>query len=122
MLIAEDKQSCTHQFLLSQQGVEFGFGILKSEFIGAIDDPNNSIGLFEVVPPVGPDGSLSSDVPDVEFVVFVVEGLDVEAEGGGDLVDVLAVEFFDDGGFAGVVEAEDEEPHFLLFLFGFLDD
>ena len=63
--------------------------------------------MFEVVPPVGPDGSLSSDIPDVEFVVFIVEGLDVEAESGGDLVDVLAVEFFDDGGFAGVVETED---------------
>ena len=36
-----------------------------------------------------------------------MKGLDVEAEGGRDLVDILAVEFFDDGSFAGVVETED---------------
>ena len=44
------------------------------------------------------------------------DGFDVESEGGTDFGDVLALQLFDDGGFAGVVESQDEDPHVLLAL------
>lgn len=102
--------------------MEFGFGVFKPKFIGAVDYPDDSIGLFEIVPPVGSDGLLPSHIPDVQLEVFVLHGLDVEAEGGGDLIDVFAIELFDDGGFSCIVEPEDQQPHFLFFFLGLFDD
>lgn len=86
--------------------MQFSFCVFESEFIGAVDNPDDSISLFEVIPPVGSNGFLSSHVPDIELEVFILHGLDVETEGGWDLIDVFAIEFLDDCGFAGVVKSE----------------
>jgi hypothetical protein len=97
-------------------------GVLEPEFIGAVNYPDDAVGLFEVVAPVGADGLLSADVPHVELVGLVLQRLDIEAEGGRDLVDVLAVELLDDGGLARVVQAQHQQSHLLLLLLRLLYD
>ena len=51
----------------------------------------------EVMSPEGTDLVLAADVPDVEFGVFVCDGLDVEADGGdgGDIL--VKLELVQDG-------------------------
>lgn len=47
--------------------MKFSLAVVQSTFIGAIDDPNDAVGRFEVVSPVGTKRFLSSDVPYVQF-------------------------------------------------------
>eukprot|EP00968_Pinguiococcus_pyrenoidosus_P013381 scaffold1220_cov259-Pinguiococcus_pyrenoidosus.AAC.53 len=58
----------------------------------AVDDVHQSVGLVEVVPPVGTDGLLAADVPHIELELGVHEALDVEALGRHDVVDVFVTE------------------------------
>lgn len=50
------------------------------------------------------------------------QSLDIKAEGWGDLVNVLAIDFFEDGGFASIVESEHEEANLLFLLAVLLED
>lgn len=52
--------------------MEFLFGILESHFIRAVNNPDDSISLFEVISPIGSDGFLSTNIPYIEFKVLVL--------------------------------------------------
>ena len=51
---------------------------------------------------------MSSDVPDVELESFVVDFLDVEANGGYRCNSLVEFHLVEDGGFACVVESKHE--------------
>ena len=52
---------------------------------------------------------LTSHVPDVELDVLVLDGLDVEADGGDGLLGFVELQLHKDGGLAGGVEADHED-------------
>lgn len=82
--------------------------------VRAVNHEDQALSPRVVVAPKRPDFVLASDVPDVEFDVFVGHGLDVEAD-GGDGVDGLAqLELVQDGGLARGVQAQHEDPHLLV--------
>lgn len=78
LLIAKYKQSTSNQFLLFKQSMEFFFTYRKSHFITGIYNPDKSVSLFKVISPVRSDGFLAPYVPDIQFIVLVVEGFDIE--------------------------------------------
>ena len=47
-----------------------------------VDDEYQTLGVLVVVAPEGADLVLASDIPDGEGDVLVLDGLDVEADGG----------------------------------------
>lgn len=103
LLIRQNQQTRPRQLLLVQQLHQFAFANFQSGQIGTVDDPNEAIGSFEVISPIGANGLLAAHVPYVELVGFVLEGFDVESEGRFDGIDGFAAKFFQDGGFSGVV-------------------
>lgn len=122
LLIAEDQEGGSHKFLLFEEAVQLLLGILQPQFVGAIDNPHNPIGLLEVVAPVAPNSFLSTDIPDIQLEVIVLERFDVEAQRGRDLIDILTIKLLDDGGLACIIKSKHQQPHLLLLLFGLLDD
>ena len=105
LFVAEHQESCSHEFFLFEERMKFSLGIFESKFIWAVNDPDDSVGLFKIVPPIGSDGSLSSDIPNIKFIVLIGQGFDIESKGGWYLIDIFSVEFFDDGSFSGIIKA-----------------
>lgn len=67
----------------------------------------------EIMPPKRSDLILAADVPHVELDVLVGDRLDVESD-SGDGSDVLAeLELVEDGGLAGGIEPQHQQPHLL---------
>jgi hypothetical protein len=50
-------------YLLQEKPEELLPAVFEAFAVGGIDDPDQSIGLLEVVLPVGPQGLLATDVP-----------------------------------------------------------
>ena len=65
--------------------VEFFLGIINSISIVRVDDENDTLGVGVVMPPELSDLILTTDIPHVEADILVLDSLDVESNGGGDL-------------------------------------
>ena len=50
--------------------------------VGRVNDIDDGGSVWEVTPPVRPDGGLTAQIPYVEVEVFVCYGLDVETDRG----------------------------------------
>lgn len=53
-------------YLLFQEAVELGTAVIEPSQVRAIDHPDHSVRLLVIVPPVGSEGLLSANVPDVQ--------------------------------------------------------
>ena len=62
--------------------------------------------LVEVVPPVRSDALLAPDVPHIELEPLALDGLDVEALGGGDGGDVFTGEALQDGRLPSIIQTK----------------
>ncbi|KAI3481079.1 hypothetical protein L1887_56653 [Cichorium endivia] len=125
LFVGKDQDSCAVQSLLLEQVVELELAVGEAGGVGGIDDPDDGIRLFKVVLPVRPQALLAANIPHVEVVVTVLEGLDREAECGRDglnLVLRLVLKLFEDGRLACVVEAEKEEAELVRAQLRLADD
>ena len=52
--------------------------------------------------------------PDVEFDIFVGDGLDVETDGRDGVHRLAQLQLVEDGGLSGRVQAEHQDPHLLV--------
>jgi len=52
--------------------------------------------------------------PHVEFDVFVSDGLNIESDGGDGVDGLPELELVQDGGLAGGVQAQHQDPHLLV--------
>ena len=75
-------------------------------------DVNHRVRPLEEISPVGPDGLLASNVPDIEFEAVVVEGLNVEALGWCDCSDIIVTEFLENGCLPCVVQTKNKDASF----------
>lgn len=57
---------------------------------------------------------LSSDIPHGKVDVLVLDGLDVESNGGDGGDDFSELEFVEDGGLSGGIKSDHEDAHLLL--------
>ena len=107
LLVAENEQSCSSQFFLTEQLGQLPLAVLESEFVAAIDYPDQSIRLLEVIAPVRADRRLSSDIPDVQLEPIVLDRLNLESKCRGDFRRVFAQELLHNRRLPSVVKAED---------------
>jgi hypothetical protein len=86
--------------------VEFTFRFDDTFTIVGIDDENKSLGVLEVVAPQWTDLVLTSDIPHGKADVFVLYGLDVEADGwnGGD--NFTELEFVENCSLTGRIKTD----------------
>ena len=80
--------------------------LFKSLGVSRINHIDEYVRVVEVVPPVGPDLPLPPDVPHVELEPLALDGLDVEALGGGDGGDVFTGEALQDGRLPSIIQTK----------------
>ena len=78
LLVGEYEEGGAQQPLLPQQGVQLLPTVLQPPLVCRVDHPDEAVSGLEVIPPVGPQGFLAPDVPDVELESSVVESLDIK--------------------------------------------
>lgn len=54
-------------YLFLKQGVQLSLAVLQSTRIRAVYNPDNSVGLLEVIPPVRTKRALAANIPHIHF-------------------------------------------------------
>mmetsp|Transcript_7852 Transcript_7852/g.16843 ORF Transcript_7852/g.16843 Transcript_7852/m.16843 type:complete len:247 (+) Transcript_7852:1218-1958(+) len=67
-LVGQHQQGGPRQSFLQEDFCELLPHQIQAQAVAAVHDPNDPVRFFEIIPPVGPDGRLAPDVPQVEFV------------------------------------------------------
>lgn len=112
-LIREDQQRDTRQPLIGEHLPQRFLGQLHPLGITTIHDIDDRICIVEVEAPEIADFGLASDIPDVELEVLEADLFDVEADGRHGADDLVEFELVEEGGFAGAVQADQDDPGLL---------
>jgi len=114
LLVGEDKKDSIAELILVEHALEFLTRLDNTITIVAIDDEDDTLRVLEVVPPEGADLVLSTNIPHGELDVLVLDGLNVETDGGNGRDDLAELELVENGGLSGSVETDHENSHLLL--------
>lgn len=68
LLVGQNEQACARQLLLLKQVDQLRPAYLQPRPVGAVYDPDETVGLLEVIPPVGANRPLPTNVPYVQFL------------------------------------------------------
>jgi len=114
LLVGKHKQQRVSQLVLVKHLLQFLTGLGDTVSVVGVNHENNTLGVLEVVSPQRSDLILSTDIPDGERDVLVLDSLDVETDGwnGGD--DLTQLQLVQDGGFTGGIQADHQDSHFLV--------
>jgi len=114
LLVCEDEKEGISELVLVQHSLKFFASLGYTLSIVGIDDENDTLGVLEVMPPERSNLILSSDVPNGERNVLVLDGLDIEADCWDGGHDFTKLELVEDGGLTGGIETDHQDTHFLL--------
>ena len=78
LLVGEDKNDGIAELILVKHLLEFLGGFLDTLPIVGIDDEDKALGVLEVVPPEGANLILTTDIPNGEVDLLVLNSLDLE--------------------------------------------
>lgn len=67
MLVGENEQGNVLEVVFNKEGLKLLGALLETLLIGGINDVDETIGVLEVVLPVGTDGALTANVPNVQL-------------------------------------------------------
>lgn len=81
LLVGEDQEESISQLVLVEHALQFLTGLDDTVTIVAVDDEDDTLGVLEVMSPEGTDLVLTTDIPDGELDVLVLDSLDVETCG-----------------------------------------
>ena len=111
LLVSEDEKHGVAQLFLSEHLVELLAVLFDSLSIVGVNDKDEALGVRVVVSPEKSDLVLTTDIPHIERDVFVLDSLDVEADGGDCVNDLTEFEFVEDGSLASGIEANHKNTH-----------
>lgn len=114
LLVGKDQEDGVAELVLIEHALKLFAGLDDTVTIVAIDDEDDTLGVLEVVSPEGTDLVLTTDIPDGELDVLVLDGLDVEANGRDSGDNLAKLELVENGGFTGGIETDHENSHLLL--------
>jgi len=114
LLVGEDEQHRLAQLVLVEHAVQLITRLAHAVAIVGVNDEDDTLRVLVVVAPERTDLVLAADVPHSEGDVLVLDGLDVEANGGDGGHDLAKLELVQDGGLASRIEADHEDAHILL--------
>jgi len=114
LLVGKDEKKSVTEFVLIEHALQLLTGLNYTVAIVAIDDEDDTLGVLEVMSPQRTDLVLSSDIPNRELDVLVLDGLDVEADSGDRGHDFTQFELVKNGGLSGCVETNHQDAHLLL--------
>lgn len=114
LLVGEDEEKSVPQLVLVQHALQLLAGLDHTVTIVAVDDEDDALGVLEVMPPQRTDLVLSTDIPHGELDVLVLDGLNVEADGGDGGDDFTELELVQNGGLSCSVQTNHQDTHLLL--------
>lgn len=114
LLVGKDQQDGVAQLVLVEHTLEFLAGLDDTVTIVAVDDEDDALGVLKVMSPQGTDLVLATDIPHRELNVLVLDGLDVETDGGNGCDDFTKLELVQNGGFTSGIETNHQNSHLLL--------
>jgi len=79
LLVGEDQEKGIPKLILVQHSLQLLTSLNDTVAIVAVDYENDTLGVLEVMPPQRSDLVLTTDIPDSELNVLVLDGLDIEA-------------------------------------------
>lgn len=79
LLVGEDQEDSIPQLVLVQHALQLLTGLDDTVAIVGVDDEDDTLGVLEVMSPQGTDLVLTTDIPNGELDVLVLDSLDVEA-------------------------------------------
>jgi len=79
LLVGEDQEKGIPELILVQHSLQLLTSLNDTVTIVAVNYENDTLGVLEVMPPQRSDLVLTTDIPDSELNVLVLDGLDVEA-------------------------------------------
>ena len=111
LLVGKDEKDSILKLFLGEHLVELFTVLLNSVSIVGVDDVDETLSVGVVVSPEKSDLVLTTDIPHVEGDVLVLDGLDVEADGGDGVDDLTELELVEDSGLSGGIETDHENAH-----------
>lgn len=114
LLVGEHQKRHAVQLRIAQQLGQLVARLQQALPVGAVDHVHQDVGVLEVVLPVWADFALAANVPDVQLKAVGHHRFDVKAGGGRDVGDLLAGQLPQQRGFAGIVEAEQQDADLLF--------
>ena len=78
LLVGEDQEEGITELVLVQHALQFLTGLDDTIAIVAVDDENDALSVLEVMSPQRTDLVLTTDVPNGELNVLVLDRLDIE--------------------------------------------
>ena len=114
LLVGEDEEDSVLKLFLSEHLMELFLVLVDTVAIVRVDDENESLGVLVVMSPEESDLILTTDIPDVETDVLVLNSLDVEANSGDGVDDLSELELVEDSGLTGSIETDHEDSHFFV--------
>lgn len=114
LLVGEDEDDGVPHLPVVDDAVKLLPRLVDTVSVRAVHHEDEALRPRVVVPPEGPDLVLAAHVPHVELNVLVGDGLHVEAHGGDGGDRLAQLQFVEDGGLAGRVQAQHQDPHLLV--------
>jgi hypothetical protein len=78
LLVGKDQQDGLSQLILVEHALEFLTCLNNTVTIVTVDDEDDALGVLEIMSPERTDLVLTTDVPDGELDVLVLDSLDIE--------------------------------------------
>jgi len=88
--------------------LKFVAAVLEAKFVSAVNDPDQTVSLLEIVPPIRADGSLTANIPDIKLATLMFNCLDLESKSRCNLRGVFTQELLENSCFTCIVEPKDE--------------
>jgi hypothetical protein len=79
LLVGKDQEHGIPQFILVQHALKFLTSLDYTITIVAVDDEDDSLSVLEIMSPQWTNLVLTTDIPDGELNVLVLDGFNVEA-------------------------------------------
>lgn len=106
LLVCKHQNHSIAQFVLVQHVVQLLLCLDDALSVVGIDDKNEPLRVLEVMTPQRADLVLASDVPNGEADIFVLDCLDVEADGWNGCDDLAQLQFVEDCSFTSSIETD----------------
>lgn len=114
LLVGVHHDDSVFQLFVVGQSLERLCVLLDTVSVSTVHHVDEGLGSVEVVAPEGSELGLATDVPAIEFDVFVLEGLHVEADRGDRVDHLVELQLVENCSLARGVQAQHQHADFLV--------
>lgn len=114
LFVGEHKEQSIPQLIFTQHPLQLLTCLSDSLPIVGVDHENDTLGVLEIMPPQRSNLILSSDIPDCERNVLVLDRLHIKTNGRDSGDNFTEFKLVKDGCFTSSIETDHKDSHFLL--------